>query len=67
MNALIRARATRWIVVALVVLAAVLAYRHFELGRLLTLDGLKAARDGLVGAYAARPIATGEASLSTMP
>jgi pyruvate/2-oxoglutarate dehydrogenase complex dihydrolipoamide dehydrogenase (E3) component/uncharacterized membrane protein YdjX (TVP38/TMEM64 family) len=58
MNALIRARATRWIVVALVVLAAVLAYRHFELGRLLTLDGLKAARDGLVGAYAARPIAT---------
>lgn len=45
-----------WIAVALAAVAAVLAYRHYELGRWLTLDQLKASRDALVGAYQARPL-----------
>ena len=35
-------RRVLWIAVALAAVAAVLAYRHFELGRWLTLDQLKA-------------------------
>ena len=50
--------AWRWVAVAAVVVLAVLLYRHFELGRLLTLDQLKASRDALVGAYQARPVTT---------
>ncbi|HOA93630.1 MAG TPA: FAD-dependent oxidoreductase [Quisquiliibacterium sp.] len=50
--------AWRWVAVAVVVVLAVLLYRHFELGRLLTLDQLKASRDALVGAYQARPVTT---------
>ncbi|MDO9286624.1 MAG: FAD-dependent oxidoreductase [Aquabacterium sp.] len=45
-----------WIAVALAAVVAVLAYRHYELGRWLTLDQLKASRDALVGAYQARPL-----------
>jgi pyruvate/2-oxoglutarate dehydrogenase complex dihydrolipoamide dehydrogenase (E3) component/uncharacterized membrane protein YdjX (TVP38/TMEM64 family) len=48
----------RWVAVAVVVVLAVVLYRHFELGRLLTLDQLKASRDALVGAYEARPAQT---------
>ena len=48
----------RWVAVAVVVVLAVVLYRHFELGRLLTLDQLKASRDALVGAYQARPAQT---------
>ncbi len=48
----------RWVAVAVVVVLAVVLYRHFELGRLLTLDQLKASRDALVGAYQARPVQT---------
>ena len=47
-----------WIGAGLAALAAVLAYRHFELGRLLTLDTLQASRDALVGTYQAQPLAT---------
>ena len=50
--------AWRWVAVAVGVVLAVLLYRHFELGRLLTLDQLKASRDALVGAYQARPVTT---------
>ena len=50
--------AWRWVAVAVVVVLAVLLYRHFELGRLLTLDQLKASRDALAGAYQARPVTT---------
>ena len=49
-------RRVLWIAVALAAVAAVLAYRHFELGRWLTLDQLKASRDALVGAYQAQPL-----------
>ncbi len=48
-------RAT-WIAVAVLALAAVLAYRHYELGRWLTLDQLKASRDALLGSYQAQPL-----------
>jgi pyruvate/2-oxoglutarate dehydrogenase complex dihydrolipoamide dehydrogenase (E3) component/uncharacterized membrane protein YdjX (TVP38/TMEM64 family) len=48
----------RWAAAGLVVLAAVLAWRHFGLGTLLTLEQLQASRDALVGAYEARPLAT---------
>ena len=49
-------RRVLWIAVALAAVAAVLAYRHYELGKWLTLDQLKASRDALVGAYQAQPL-----------
>jgi pyruvate/2-oxoglutarate dehydrogenase complex dihydrolipoamide dehydrogenase (E3) component/uncharacterized membrane protein YdjX (TVP38/TMEM64 family) len=49
-------RRALWVAVALAAVAAVLAYRHYELGRWLTLDQLKASRDALVGAYQAQPL-----------
>ena len=49
-------RTLRWALAAVAAMAAVLAYRHFELGHLLTLENLKASRDALVGAYQARPL-----------
>jgi hypothetical protein len=48
---------TLWIGVGLALLATVLLYRQVDLGRLLTLDNLKASRDALVGAWLARPVA----------
>jgi pyruvate/2-oxoglutarate dehydrogenase complex dihydrolipoamide dehydrogenase (E3) component/uncharacterized membrane protein YdjX (TVP38/TMEM64 family) len=51
-------RVVVWLLLALGAAAAVWAWRHFGLGELLTLDQLKASRDALVGAYAARPLAT---------
>ncbi len=47
-----------WIAAGVAAVAAVLLYRHFELGQLLTLDNLKASRDALVGRYHAQPLAT---------
>ncbi len=47
-----------WIGPGLAAVSAVLLYRHFELGQLLTLDNLKASRDALVGRYQAQPLAT---------
>jgi len=52
------ARAGLWLGAAAALVAAVLAYRHLELGQLLTLDGLKASRDALVHAYDTRPLPT---------
>ena len=45
----------RWLVVAAVALAAVLAYRHFGLGTLLTLDSLKGSREALAALVQQRP------------
>jgi pyruvate/2-oxoglutarate dehydrogenase complex dihydrolipoamide dehydrogenase (E3) component/uncharacterized membrane protein YdjX (TVP38/TMEM64 family) len=47
-----------WPLLALLLVAAVLLYRHYDLGSLLTFDRLKASRDALVGAYQAQPLAT---------
>jgi pyruvate/2-oxoglutarate dehydrogenase complex dihydrolipoamide dehydrogenase (E3) component/uncharacterized membrane protein YdjX (TVP38/TMEM64 family) len=47
-----------WVGAALVAVAAAIAYQQFDLGRLLTLEHLKASRDGLVGAYRDRPLGT---------
>ena len=47
-----------WLSAGLAALAAVLLYRHYDLGRLLTLDQLKASRDALVGAYELQPLRT---------
>ena len=45
-----------WVGLAIVAVAAVLAYRHFGLGQLLTLEALKASRDSLVALYQSRPL-----------
>ena len=47
-----------WLSVGAVVLALLAAYWFFDLGRLLTLDSLKASRAALTGAYQAQPLAT---------
>ena len=47
-----------WIVAGLLAVVAVLLYRHFGLGDLLTLDSLKASRDTLAALYAERPLFT---------
>ncbi len=47
-----------WLGIGAALLLALLAYRHFDLGRLLTLDQLKASRDVLVAQYEARPLLT---------
>ena len=53
-----RGRTALWVGAGVALLAAAALYRHFELGRLLTLDNLKASRDALAGAYEARPWVT---------
>jgi uncharacterized membrane protein YdjX (TVP38/TMEM64 family)/thioredoxin reductase len=50
-----------WILAAIVALLALVSYRYFDLGRLLTLDTLKASRDGLVAAYQAQALFTAAA------
>ena len=45
-----------WIIAGLLALLAVLLYRYFGLGKLLTLDSLKASRDTLAALYAERPL-----------
>ena len=52
-------RNSLWIAVAVVVLAALAVYQHFDLGRLLTLDSLKASRDALSAQVDAHPLRTG--------
>jgi pyruvate/2-oxoglutarate dehydrogenase complex dihydrolipoamide dehydrogenase (E3) component/uncharacterized membrane protein YdjX (TVP38/TMEM64 family) len=47
-----------WIVVALLAAGGVWAYLHYDLGRWLTLEQLKASRDALVGYYQTRPATT---------
>ncbi len=47
-----------WIIVAAVAVVAVLLYRHYNLGQLLTLDTLKASRDQLAALYQSQPLLT---------
>jgi pyruvate/2-oxoglutarate dehydrogenase complex dihydrolipoamide dehydrogenase (E3) component/uncharacterized membrane protein YdjX (TVP38/TMEM64 family) len=51
-------RKSWWIGIALAAAVVVALYQYFDVGRLLTLDSLKASRDALVGAYQARPLLT---------
>ena len=50
-----------WLAVIAVAVLAVLAYRYFDLGQLLTLDNLKASRDALVAQVQQRPLFTAAA------
>jgi pyruvate/2-oxoglutarate dehydrogenase complex dihydrolipoamide dehydrogenase (E3) component/uncharacterized membrane protein YdjX (TVP38/TMEM64 family) len=56
-----RSRRGLWLAAAVAAVAAVLLYQYFDLGRLLTLDTLKASRDALVAAYQQRPLFTAAA------
>jgi pyruvate/2-oxoglutarate dehydrogenase complex dihydrolipoamide dehydrogenase (E3) component/uncharacterized membrane protein YdjX (TVP38/TMEM64 family) len=47
---------TLWLVVIVLGVAALFLYQYFGLGQLLTLDSLKASRDGLVSLYQERPL-----------
>jgi pyruvate/2-oxoglutarate dehydrogenase complex dihydrolipoamide dehydrogenase (E3) component/uncharacterized membrane protein YdjX (TVP38/TMEM64 family) len=47
-----------WLAVAAAAVAVVLLWRHFELGRWLTLEQLKASRDALAAGVQARPLAS---------
>jgi pyruvate/2-oxoglutarate dehydrogenase complex dihydrolipoamide dehydrogenase (E3) component/uncharacterized membrane protein YdjX (TVP38/TMEM64 family) len=51
-------RQALWIGAGMALITAAALYQHFELGRLLTLDNLKASRDALASAYQARPLPT---------
>ena len=53
-----RSKASRWLGVAITGAVVVLLYRHFDLGRLLTLDNLKASRDSLQALYRDQPLQT---------
>ena len=57
----VRSKRALWVGMAIVALATLVLYRHFDLGRLLTLESLKASRDGLVAAYQAEPLFTAAA------
>lgn len=47
-----------WIAVGIAAVVAVLLYRHYELGQLLTLENLKASRNALTSRYQAQPLTT---------
>ena len=51
-------RLAKGLALVVLLLLAVALYRHFELGRLLTLDSLKASRDSLLAQYQLHPFAT---------
>jgi pyruvate/2-oxoglutarate dehydrogenase complex dihydrolipoamide dehydrogenase (E3) component/uncharacterized membrane protein YdjX (TVP38/TMEM64 family) len=51
-------RLALWIGVAIAAVVAALLYRHYDLGRLLTLDTLKSSRDALVALYREQPLLT---------
>ena len=53
-----KSRKPLWIALAVLAVALLWAYQHFGLGKLLTLDSLKASRDSLVALVAQRPLAT---------
>jgi len=53
-----RSKAGLWLGVAAAAVVVVLLYRHFDLGRLLTLDNLKASRDSLLALYRDQPLLT---------
>ena len=48
----------RWLALALLAAVAAGLYRHYDLGSLLTLDQLKASRDGLVALFQQKPVST---------
>jgi len=48
----------RWAGVGIVAVVALVLYRHFDLGSLLTLEALKTSRDTLVALYRDRPLFT---------
>ena len=47
-----------WLGLAVLVAVALGLYRHFDLGSLLTLEQLKASRDGLVALFQEKPVST---------
>jgi pyruvate/2-oxoglutarate dehydrogenase complex dihydrolipoamide dehydrogenase (E3) component/uncharacterized membrane protein YdjX (TVP38/TMEM64 family) len=51
-------RRALWAGAGLAAVGSALLYRHYDLGRLLTLDQLQTSRDALAGAYQARPLPT---------
>jgi pyruvate/2-oxoglutarate dehydrogenase complex dihydrolipoamide dehydrogenase (E3) component/uncharacterized membrane protein YdjX (TVP38/TMEM64 family) len=53
-----RSKAGLWLGVATAAVVVVLLYRYFDFGRLLTLDTLKASRDGLLALYRDQPLLT---------
>ena len=53
-----RSRAGLWLGAAATAAVVLLLYRHFDLGRLLTLDTLKASRDSLLALYRDQPLLT---------
>jgi pyruvate/2-oxoglutarate dehydrogenase complex dihydrolipoamide dehydrogenase (E3) component/uncharacterized membrane protein YdjX (TVP38/TMEM64 family) len=53
-----RPKAGLWLGVAATAVLVLLLYRHFDLGRLLTLDTLKTSRDSLLALYRDQPLLT---------
>ncbi len=53
-----KSNAGAWVVVALLALVAIWAYRHYDLGRWLSLDQLKSSRETLLALYQTKPAAT---------
>jgi pyruvate/2-oxoglutarate dehydrogenase complex dihydrolipoamide dehydrogenase (E3) component/uncharacterized membrane protein YdjX (TVP38/TMEM64 family) len=53
-----RSKAGLWLGVATAAVALLLLYRYFDLGRLLTLETLKASHDGLLALYRDQPLLT---------
>jgi pyruvate/2-oxoglutarate dehydrogenase complex dihydrolipoamide dehydrogenase (E3) component/uncharacterized membrane protein YdjX (TVP38/TMEM64 family) len=51
-------RGTLWFAIGVVAVVAIALYQHFGLGRLLTLESLKASRDALSLAYQNQPLLT---------
>ncbi len=51
-------RVTLWLAIGVVAVFAIALYQHFGLGRLLTLDSLKASREALTLAYQNQPLLT---------
>jgi pyruvate/2-oxoglutarate dehydrogenase complex dihydrolipoamide dehydrogenase (E3) component/uncharacterized membrane protein YdjX (TVP38/TMEM64 family) len=47
-----------WLILAAIAVVVIGVYQHYDLGRLLTLDQLKASRDALVSLYQTQPLAT---------
>ncbi|WP_088280231.1 FAD-dependent oxidoreductase [Ideonella sp. A 288] len=51
-------RRALWVALAVLAVAVALSWRHYDLGRLLTLDQLKASRDALTGLVQQQPLTT---------
>jgi pyruvate/2-oxoglutarate dehydrogenase complex dihydrolipoamide dehydrogenase (E3) component/uncharacterized membrane protein YdjX (TVP38/TMEM64 family) len=55
----------RWVIVAAIAVAAVWAYRHYDIGSLLTLDALKSSRESLAALVREKPLASAGAFFAT--